>query len=442
MKVNNKQADANRILGNAFDAIGINSKVAERLSGADFDGDTVMIIPCNSSYSKVHITSTPPLKGLEGFDPKLEYGGKPKGTFKEMKNTQNEMGRISNLITDMTLKGATEDELARAVRHSMVVIDAEKHGLDYKQSEMDNGIAALRREYQGHVDEDGKYRQGASTLISSAKSEVSVLKRQGSPKVNQKGKEWYDPSKPEGALVYKTAKDLEYTDKNGKTRVRMQKSTRMAETDDARTLISDADTPIERAYADYANKMKSLANSARKEVMSTGDVKYNPSAKATYQKEVSSLNAKLNIAELNAPRERQAQIKANAVVKSTINAMKQENPAMTKAEVRAVSKKVGQQALTLARAQFGASGKDTKVKIDDLEWEAIQAGAISPSKLKRILNKTDLDSVKQRALPRTTTTLSTAKINRIKAMEASGHTIAEIADAMGISATTVSSYLK
>lgn len=45
------------------------------------------------------------------------------------------MGVISNLITDMTLRGADEKELARAVKHSMVVIDAEKHGLDYKRSE-------------------------------------------------------------------------------------------------------------------------------------------------------------------------------------------------------------------------------------------------------------------------------------------------------------------
>ena len=52
------------------------------------------------------------------------------------------MGKISNLITDMTLLGASEDKLARAVRHSMVVIDDEKHHLDYKQSEKDNNIAA------------------------------------------------------------------------------------------------------------------------------------------------------------------------------------------------------------------------------------------------------------------------------------------------------------
>lgn len=73
--------------------------------------------------SKVKITSTPQL--IKDFDPKLEYGGKKEGTFKQMRDTQKEMGVISNLITDMTIKGATREELARAVRHSMVVIDAE-----------------------------------------------------------------------------------------------------------------------------------------------------------------------------------------------------------------------------------------------------------------------------------------------------------------------------
>ena len=138
------------------DAVGINSKVAERLSGADFDGDTVMVIPTGG---KVKITSTPPLKGLIGFDPKLEYGSDSSkvdadGTehyyrggkeFRPMRNTQTEMGIVSNLITDMTLRGATQDELARAVRHSMVVIDAEKHHLDYKQSELDNQRSEERR---------------------------------------------------------------------------------------------------------------------------------------------------------------------------------------------------------------------------------------------------------------------------------------------------------
>lgn len=420
LTVNNKHAEARRILGNApADAIGINSKVAARLSGADFDGDTVMVIPTGG---KVKITSTPPLKGLEGFDPILEYGGKKEGTFKLMKNTQTEMGKISNLITDMTLKGATQDEIARAVRHSMVVIDAEKHKLDYKQSELDNGIASLKKKYQGTYDEDGRYSEGASTLISRAKSETSVLKRKGSPIID----------KETGKLIYKEVYE-EYTDpKTGKTRVRTQKSTKMAETDDAFTLVSDANTPAERAYAEYANKMKSLANQARKEMITAGKIEYSSSAKKTYQEEVDTLLAKLNVALKNAPRERQAQVIANAAV----NAKKQANPDMKPGEI----KKLSQQELTKARAAVGA--KRETIKITDREWEAIQAGAISENKLMQILNNADIDDLRQRATPRNTTSLSTAKINKISSMNASGYSTAEIADALGISTTTVSKYLK
>ena len=418
LTVNNKQADAKRILGNAMDAVGINSKVAERLSGADFDGDTVMVIPTGG---KVKITSTRALEGLEGFDPKLEYGGKPEGSFKPMRNTQTEMGKISNLITDMTLRGAVPEELARAVRHSMVVIDAEKHHLDYKQSEIDNGIASLKKKYQGSYDEDGRYHEGAATLISRAKSETSVLKRKGSPIIN-----------PEtGEQTYKEVYE-EYTDKNGRTRVRTQASTKMAETKDAFTLVSDADTPQERAYATYANEMKSLANRARKEMLSTGKIAYSASAKETYQEEVDHLMAQLNVALRNAPRERQAQVIANA----TVAAKKQENPDMTRSEI----KKASQQALTAARTTVGAS-RET-ISISDREWEAIQAGAISKNRLTQIINNVDIDTLRQRATPRSTTVLSTAKVNKIASMSASGYSTAEIAEALGVSTSTVNKYLK
>ncbi len=419
LTVNNKQPEGKKVLGNTpKDAIGINSKVAERLSGADFDGDTVMVIPTGG---KVKITSTRALEGLKGFDPKLEYGGKPEGSFKPMRNTQTEMGKISNLITDMTLRGAVPEELARAVRHSMVVIDAEKHHLDYKQSEIDNGIASLKKKYQGSYDEDGRYHEGAATLISRAKSETSVLKRKGSPIIN-----------PEtGEQTYKEVYE-EYIDKNGRTRVRTQASTKMAETKDAFTLVSDVDTPQERAYASYANKMKSLANQARKEMVSTGKIPYSASAKAAYQNEVDSLNAKLNVALKNAPRERQAQVIANA----TVAAKKQENPDMTRSEI----KKASQQALTAARTTVGAS-RET-ISISDREWEAIQAGAISENRLTQIINNVDIDTLRQRATPRSTTVLSTAKVNKIASMSASGYSTAEIAEALGVSTSTVNKYLK
>lgn len=474
LTVNNKQKDAKALLGSDIsDAIAINSKVAERLSGADFDGDTVMCIPTHDKAGKVKITSTNPLKGLEGFDPKTSYGATKTvkdsdGTehylrngkeYKIMKNTQTEMGKISNLISDMTLKGANDDELARAVRHSMVVIDAEKHKLDYKQSEIDNNISALKKEYQNGG--------GASTLISRSKGEIPVLKRQGSPIVNTKTKNGkpnpdYDSSKPEGSLIWKTADDVnyQYTKVNKKTgevttitKQRTQKSTRMAETTDARTLISDADTPMERAYADYANHMKNLANKARIEVSTTGKIAYSSKAKATYQTEVKSLNDKLNNALLNAPRERQATLKANAEVQRKVDAakaaIKKENPEATNREINKLVrkkidvKKTGQQALTKYRTEAGSVKRsDRSIKITDKEWEAIQAGAISENVLKKILANSDVDSLRQRATPRSTTTLSTAKINRIKAMRASGKTLNEIANALNVSASTVATYVK
>lgn len=430
LTVNNKQREGRKVIGtDSMDAVGINSKVAERLSGADFDGDTVMVIPTGRN---VKITSTPPLKGLEGFDPKMEYGtvkkadGYYNSSGKKIKilsesQKQKQMGVVSNLITDMTLQGATDSELARAVRHSMVVIDAEKHKLDYKQSEKDNDIAALKKRYQGHYDEDGRYHEGAATLLSRAKSDNPVPKRKGSPQI--------DPRT--GKKTYKLANETYIDPKTGQTKLRMQGSTKMMETDDAYTLVSDARAPMERLYADYANSMKALANSARKEMMSTGKIAYSNQAKKTYQREVDSLNAKLNVALKNAPREKRAQIIANA----TIKAKKQEYPDMTKKEL----KKVKQQALTSARESVGA--KNVKIDITDKEWEAIQAGAISENKLMQILNKSDLDTIRKRATPRPGKSLSAAKINRIKAMRASGYTNAEIAEQMDIPASTVSNYL-
>lgn len=505
LTVNNKHVPAKKLLGtDVIDAVGITSKVAERLSGADFDGDTVMCIPTHDASGKIKITSTKPLKGLEGFDPKLNYGAdkvvedsngskhyyRNGREYRKMTNTQTEMGVISNLITDMTLAGASTDELARAVRHSMVVIDAEKHGLDYKQSELDNNIAGLKKDYQRHVDADGNVRYGgASTLISRASSQTSVLKRQGSPKVNKKGEEWYDPSKPEGALVYKKADDLYYPDRsydkktgnitirtaNGKkvtynvsdkdavdkyqpvkrvdgstgeitytnktgdikykVNTRMEKSTKMAETDDAYSLVSDAKHPMEILYADYANSMKSLANQARKEMVSTGGIKYSKQAADTYKEEVSSLNSKLNTALLNATREREAQRRANAEV----NAKKLADPNMKTSDI----KKESQRALSANRSAVGSvSRRDRNIDITDREWEAIQAGAVSENKLVQILNNTDIDKLRQRATPRSNNSLSTAKINRIKALAASNYTLAEIANKLGISTSAVSKYLK
>lgn len=427
LTVNNKHADAKRMIGtNALDAVGINSKVAERLSGADFDGDTVMVIPIKGSTK---ITSTPPLKGLEGFDPKMSYPERP--GMKYMKNTQTEMGKISNLITDMTILGANQDELARAVRHSMVVIDAAKHKLDYKQSEIDNGIASLKKKYQGRIDpETGQYKEGAITIISRAKGEVSVTKRQGSPIIDpETGKQsWKDTDNPtyEKKVVNKRTGEV-----TTKTVTKTQKSTKMFETDDARTLLSPSNNPKEIAYADYANKMKALANEARKSMISTPPMKYDPHAKLKYAEEVESLKAKVDVALMNAPKERKAQILANSIVQ----AKKDANPDLTSKEL----KKIGQQALDQTRRKVGA--KRELVYITDREWEAIQAGAISSARLKTLLNNADMDRVKQLATPRNSNELDANKIARIKSLTLNGYTNSEIASKLGVSVSTIRKYL-
>ena len=83
----------------------------------------------------------------------------------------------------------------------------------------------------------------------------------------------------------------------------------------------------------------------------------------------------------------------------------------------------------------------TSNEFTEQEWEAIQAGAISPSKLKTIINNADLDTLRQMAMPRSTKQLSQSKINHIATLKASGYTNAQIAQKLGVSTSTVSKYL-
>lgn len=412
--VNNKSnKKAKGLIGNAQDAVGINPRVAERLSGADFDGDTVLVIP----VGKVKIKTSAPLKGLKNFDPKVAYPGYPgmpkPGEKGSGFDKQGKMGDISNLITDMTIKGAPADDIAAAVRHSMVVIDAEKHNLNWRQSYLDNGIANLKAKYQGASN------AGASTLISRAKGDKRVPKRKDGYKVD-----------PETGRKIFTETGETY-EKNGKQVVRLQKSSKMYETEDAYSLSSG--TAMENTYADHANKLKALANSARKTSLTTKPIPYSPEAKAKYRQEVDSLNAKLNIALKNRPLERKAQLLANERVKL----VRQNNPDMDKDDI----KKLKNQALTQARLQTGASKKARLVDITDREWEAIQSGAISTNKLSQIIQNSDLDILKQRSMPRESRGISDAKRARANMLESNGYTLAEIADSLGVSTSTISKVL-
>ena len=415
LTVNNKQKTARSLIENAKDAIGINPRVAERLSGADFDGDTVLVIP-NGSGPGAKIKTSEPLKGLVGFDPKIAYkayDGMPKVSDKTGFHKQTEMGKVSNLITDMTIGGATQDEIARAVRHSMVVIDAEKHNLNWRQSFVDNGIAELKEKYQG-----GK-NAGAATLISRSKGTKVVPQR----------KMWTfrDIDPDTGEKIFKETG--ESYEKDGKLIKRTQKSTKMAETKDAYSLSSG--TAIEDVYADYANKMKALANQARKEYLATPAQKYSPSAKKTYSREVEELNSQLLVALKNSPLERKAQLAANLEV----SAKKRANPDMDKDEF----KRLKGQALTRARARVGA--KKTRIKITPRQWEAIQAGAVSNNLLTKILANTDLDDVKALATPRSSGSLTKTQLARAVTLLDSGATQAEVADRFGVSVSTLNRLL-
>ena len=421
LTVNNKNPTAVSVLGkNIRDAVGINPKVAERLSGADFDGDQVVVIPTGG---KVKIQSTPALKDLKDFDPKTDYSTEGKTGVRLLAKgaaTQRQMGEISNLITDMTLKGATEPEIARAVKHSMVVIDAAKHKLDYRQSEKDNGIAELKKKYQGFDDETG-HHGGASTLLSRRKQDVEVPERQGSGVI--------DPLT--GKVVYKESGRTYVDPRTGKTVAATTKVKRILAVDDVRSMSSG--TLQEEAYADYANKMKDLANKARLEYKATPTLKRSASAAKAFEPEVNRLMAALKVAQLNAPLEREAQRIANARVKAKVQA----NNITDKDEIS----KIRRAAISDARNSTGASGKRTRITISDGEWTAIQSGAISDTTLSEILRYAEPKTVRERATPRRTTQLSDARVSRIKAMANSGHTNAEIAEALGISTSAVSKYL-
>lgn len=428
LTVNNNHREARAILGLAKDAVGINPAVAKRLSGADFDGDTVLVIP--NKHGKNQIQTSSPLTSLKDFDPISSYpavhGMKVMGE-EGGGNKQRAMGDISNLITDMTIKGASNTEIAQAVRHSMVVIDAEKHRLNYKQSEIDNGISHLKEKYQGSA------KAGASTLISKAGADVRIPHRVEGALVGPVSKEtgirtrvYVDPKT--GKKLY-TETGETYINSDGKTVRRTSTISKMESVDDAHKLSSG--TRMEDVYGDYANSLKRLANTARKEAVNTGNIPYSPAAKRQYSKEVDSLKIKLHAANANKPLERQAQLLANSIVSSKLKA----NPQMSTDDL----KKLKGQALTEARTRVGA--KKPAIVITPREWIAIQKGAISNSFLEQVIQNADLDNVRSLATPRQSQSINRASAVKARTLANQGYTRAEIAEQLGMSTTTLNTIL-
>lgn len=420
LRVNNRDATAKGMLKrpdgtDAMDAIGIHPKAAQKLSGADFDGDTVLVIP-NDNH---RVQTRPLMESLKNFEPDMYQlpASAPKVDKAHGFNKQLEMGLVSNLITDMTIKGADPEKIARAVKHSMVIIDAEKHHLDWRQSYLDNGIADLKTEYQGGP------RSGASTLMSRASGEAHPYERKLLTNPNlmtpEQRERYYN-----GEKVYKETGRTRIN-KNGKEERIKIKSTKMAETDDAFTLSSG--TVQETIYANFANRLKSLANEARKMAILTKPDQYSPSAKKAYALEVDSLNKKLYLAELNRPLERKAQL----LMAQKLRAYMQANPDLDGDEIR----KMRGRLIKEAREAVGA--KKDPVNITEKEWEAIQAHAVSYNTLTKILNNSDMDHIKQLSMPRSSPIMSQAKISRAKSMLRQGRTTAEVAEALDVSVSSL-----
>lgn len=474
--VNNNNPDGINTLGShPAHAIGINPRVAQQLSGADYDGDTVLVIPTKNQKIK----TKPPLEGLKDFSPTEAYSRDPDdpivtGKSRDGKkgdgfNKGKEMGVASNLITDMSIKGANMEEIERAVKYSMVVIDAEKHNLDWKQAAIDNGIQLLKDRYQ----EGG----GASTLISKAKGENRGLpetkevyattvmspeeyerykKGEKINKLTPEEKERYD----RGEVIYRetnrtyaekkkitdpakmTPEELERFNqgkdvyrKTGKIKEATETKTNMESVKDAYELSSG--TYIENIYAEHANRLKSLANEARKEMRTTGRLEENKSAKETYSDVVGkdgTLTKKIELAELESPKERQAQMIATSNIRARIAA----NPSLREKDNADKLRKISAKALEDARDQVrGGHEKRYRIVLTDREWEAIQAGAISDTKLGKILRYCDESDIKKRALPKQNTGMKSSTRARARMLLNSGKSPSYVAKELGISVNTL-----
>ena len=402
LTVNNKTSEYRDIIGTSpIDAVAVHPDVAHKLSGADFDGDFVLVIPNKTKQ----IRTEPTLETLKTFDAKTSYKKYPGMTVMKEPQKERLMGDVSNLVTDMTIKGAPQKEIARAIKHSMVVIDAVNHELNYKQSYLDNGIAALKTKYQGSA------RSGASTLLSRAKGEQRVLER----------RDHYTIDTETGEKVFSYTHETYIHKKTGVETPKLIKSRQMAESKDGYDLSSG--TVIESVYADHANSMKDLGNQARLATLAQKPTPKSAKARATYLAEATSLDKKYKLAVKARPIERKAQLLGGEIYKSKVDA----NPGMSNSQ----KKKEKGRSLVLARTRLDAT--KPVIKITPREWEAIEMGAVSPTRLKGILRNADMDAVRTYATPRAARGgLSTAKTSRALALIKSGYTAAEVASAIGV----------
>ena len=441
---NTKNKEGRNMVGTgAGDAIGINAVAAERLSGADFDGDTVVCIPNKHNWIK----NAPQLNALKDFDTQAAYPG-----YEGMKQIseqyqQIQMGMVTNLITDMTLKGCSNpDELARAVKYSMVIVDSYKHNLDYKTCFEECRIQELYDKYQRK--EDGR-SGGASTIISRASSQdyrydydrVGIDPDTGERTYHYTNKRNVEFVNPKTGKKYVKALSPNHPDYDPNAPLSTIETTKMNKAKDAYDLVSPDKYPIEKVYADYANSMKALANKARKESLNTGTMDYNPEAAKIYAEEVESLKNKVNQSLIQAPLERKAQLVTGYILDQKIK----NNPERYNRKTPDGKKKIKKLRESVIKQQRAILGKSKpSFDITDREWEALQAGALRLSVLKQVLQYGDQERIKKLATPKDINmpALSNANVLMAKAMINSKYTLKEVADSFGVSVSTLQRYLK
>lgn len=470
LTVNNNCKEGKEVLGDSRVAIGVRPETRGQMSGADCDGDTATLIPTQGNTFKTQAA----VQELIEFDTKSykvpedkrvpeDENGKPlrapdtsKGEIARMTKKMHglEMGKITNLMHDMQKQSAPMEDLIKADKFSMVIVDAKKHYLDWRQAEKDFGIKELRKLY-------GNPEGGPATLVTKARNpqkrpereELTYKYRSMTP---EEVKEWEAGGKQplpkdrkvmtpdeeaawnRGERVYRLTGKTQWKaikDDNGKVvgyedtgKPKMAEYKRMDLTDDATTLISERRAASEILYARYANTMKGLANTARKMSRSISGYRKNLEAAKTYAAEVKSLKEKLERAEKNSPLERAA----HRIAQSKFEAYKDEHGWDMDYEDK---KKMKGRLLKQARDTVGAKKKT--IDITDREWEAIQAQAIGSDTLKRILKNADSERVKELATPKSNKALSSSDVATIERLMKNGALPGELADRFGVSVSTI-----
>jgi len=431
--VNNRNKEGKSVLGRPVDGVGIPPEVAAHLSGADFDGDTAIVIP-NNSHDIQHRKY---FEELKGFDGKEEYKGYPGMKRMTKKQRGMEMGKITNLITDMTAQGAPIQDMVPAIKHSMVVIDAYKHGLDFRRSEAENHIQQLRERYQvqpnGHVG-------GATTLFSKAGSPVRIphrLFKGYDPETGEK--KWVDSGKINHLPKYKNIKNEEgkivkreyLKDDEGnqiyEDRERTVELKRMAVEKDAMNLVSKWKFSNELAYARYANDMKALGNRARKEAAAIQLPKKDKNAAEVYKAEVKSIMGKLKQAMMNKPLERQASI----LTMAEIRLRKIESNYMDPDEEKKLKNRLFRENRTLVGAD------KNYIELTDDEQKALNSNALSPTAARQVFMNMTAPYRNALFTKPKENKLTANQIAKAEHMLRKGKTQGEVAAELGISVDTL-----